>query len=68
VWAPPPFCGGAGSPSNRVAWDEAYFRAKYHLDPFDHNKHGQKIWGGEDPPLLGREGERSPHRRQSPRG
>jgi len=25
--------GGAGSPCNNVAWDEAYLRTKWHLDP-----------------------------------
>jgi len=28
-----PFCGGAGSPSNSVAWAEVYFRTKWRLHP-----------------------------------
>ena len=27
-----PLSGGAGSPSNNLAWAEAYFHAKWHLD------------------------------------
>ena len=30
-----PFAWGAASPSNNVAWDEAYIRTKWHLDPFN---------------------------------
>jgi len=28
-----PFRGGAGSPSNSVAWTEAYLRTKWYPDP-----------------------------------
>ena len=28
-----PLLGAAGSPSNNVAWAEAYARTKWHLDP-----------------------------------
>jgi len=33
-WLCPIGGGGAGSPSNSVAWAEAYLRTKLHLDPF----------------------------------
>jgi len=45
--AVPPFLGGgAGSPSNNVAWAEAYLRTKWHLDPCSrlatiHQRHRQ---------------------------
>ena len=32
-WAVKRFRGGAGFPSNNVAWTEAYFHTKWHLDP-----------------------------------
>jgi len=42
-----------------VAWAEAYHRAKWHLDPFGHNKHWTKSGGRCCAPFLG--GEQDPH-------
>jgi len=39
----------AGSPSNKVAWAEAYHHAKWHLDPCSHlaaTDMGRKLGGG----------------------
>jgi len=45
-----PFClGRAGSPSNNVAWAEAYLRTKWHLDPSSRLATidmGRKVGGG----------------------
>jgi len=45
-WELCPFLGRAGSPSNNVAWAEAYLHTKWHLDPFNclatiHQRHKQ---------------------------
>jgi len=37
--------GGAGSPSNNVAWTEAYLRTKWHLDPSRVQTFGNKDVG-----------------------
>jgi len=46
-----PFLGGAGSPSNTVAWAVAYLHSKWHLNPSSHlaaTDMGRKL-GGSDP-------------------
>jgi len=59
------FMGNRLATSIKVAWAEAYFHAKYHLDPscrFDTINTGRKFGGLRS--LLG-EGERGPHLTQS---
>jgi len=57
-----PSRGGAGSPSNSVAWAEAYLGTKSYPDASsrkDHNGHGPKSGGGAAVPLS--RGELGPH-------
>jgi len=47
--ATPCFWGGAGSPSNKVAWSEAYLHTKWHsscIQPFGHIEIGRKLGRG----------------------
>jgi len=49
------FRGTAGSPSNNVAWAEAFLHTKWHLDPSSHlatTDMGRKLGGGELGPHL----------------
>jgi len=58
-----PLCGeGAGSPSNKIPWDEAYLHTKWHLG---HNRNAPKIGEGAPPPFGERAG--SPSNIKSPR-
>ena len=45
-----PLSGGAVSPSNNVAWAEAYLRTKWHLDPSNRlaTRHQRHRHAGQD--------------------